>query len=155
MHRVVAQLRLCGEEVTKAELIDKTLSTFPPASSLLAQQYRNINYKSHSELMAYLLLAEKQHQILIKNADSAPSKEAHNVEIPKRKSKEARPDNAHKGSQKTDKSTTNHETQSSRASDRENVQRSKSHRTPSRNESSRHTRYESNRSPQRYQSSRS
>ena len=71
LHHIVAQLRLCGEEVTKEQLIDKTLSTFPPASSILAQQYHNMVFKKHSQMMAYLLLAEKQHQILLKNAESA------------------------------------------------------------------------------------
>ena len=37
LHRIVAQLRLYGEDVSEEELIDKTLSTFPPTSSILAQ----------------------------------------------------------------------------------------------------------------------
>ena len=32
LHRILAQLRLCGQEVTDAELIEKTMSTFPPAT---------------------------------------------------------------------------------------------------------------------------
>jgi hypothetical protein len=79
LHRIVAQLRLCGQEVTDAELIEKTLSTFPPATAILSQQYRNMKFKKHTTLMSHLLLAEKHHQLLLRNADSKPAREIHNT----------------------------------------------------------------------------
>ena len=82
LHRLSAQLRLCGDRVSDAELIDKTLSTFPPATSILSQQYRNMKFTKHAELMSYLLLAEKQQQILLKNAESRPAREVHATEAP-------------------------------------------------------------------------
>ena len=36
LHRIVTQLHMCGQTVEESELIDKTLSTFPAASALLA-----------------------------------------------------------------------------------------------------------------------
>ena len=39
LHRIVAQLSLCGEVVSDPELITKTLSTFPVVAAVLAQQY--------------------------------------------------------------------------------------------------------------------
>jgi hypothetical protein len=36
LHRIVAQLRLCGDTINDTEMIDKTLSTFPPACAILA-----------------------------------------------------------------------------------------------------------------------
>jgi hypothetical protein len=79
LHRISAQLRLCGETLTDAELIEKTLSTFPPATAILSQQYRNMKFKRHANLMSQLLLAEKHHQLLIRNAESRPVREVHNT----------------------------------------------------------------------------
>ena len=86
LHCIVAQLRLCGEELTEPELITKTLSMFPIASTVLAQQYHNMKFCTHAKLMSFLLLAEKEHQILLKNAEARPARntsivETHVVEI--------------------------------------------------------------------------
>jgi hypothetical protein len=79
LHRITAQLRLCGQTITDAELIEKTLSTFPPATAILSQQYRNMKFKKHANLMSQLLLAEKHHQLLLRNAESRPAREIHNT----------------------------------------------------------------------------
>ena len=73
LHRIVARLRLCSEQLTKLELITKTLSTFPIASAVLAQQYRNMRFRTHAKLMSFLLLAEKEQQILLKNVEARPA----------------------------------------------------------------------------------
>ena len=90
LHHIVAQLRLCGETLTEAELITKTLSTFPLASAVLAQQYRNMKFCIHAKLMSFLLLAEKEHQVLVKDAKARPAKntsvsETHVVETWRKK----------------------------------------------------------------------
>ena len=74
LHRIVAQLHLCGEILTENELISKTLSTFPLASIVLTQQYQNMKFHTHVKLMSFLLLAEKEHQILVKQAEARPAR---------------------------------------------------------------------------------
>ena len=75
--RIAAQLRLSGEPLTEDQLIEKTLSTFPSASLVLAQQYRNMNFEKHSKLMSHLLLAETHGNILLKHNESKPAREIH------------------------------------------------------------------------------
>jgi len=79
LHRITAQLRLCGQTITDAELIEKTLSTFPLATAILSQQYRNMKFKKHANLMSHLLPAEKHHQLLLRNVESRPAREIHNT----------------------------------------------------------------------------
>ena len=86
LHRIVTQLRMCGQSIDESELIDKTLSTFPSAAALLAQQYRNMKFQTHAKLMTYLLAAEKQQQVLLKNQERRPpAREMHTVEMAARK----------------------------------------------------------------------
>ena len=85
LHQIVAKLRLCGENITNPELIDKTLTSFPSASITLGQQYHNMKFKTHSELMTYLFFAEKQQEISMKVVESKPVKEVHATEISVRK----------------------------------------------------------------------
>ena len=81
LHWITTELQLCGEEIIDKELIDTTLSTFSHAFALLAQQYRNMKFKTHSQLISYLLFAKKQHLLMLQNAESKPMKEAHTVEM--------------------------------------------------------------------------
>ncbi|XP_031125137.1 uncharacterized protein LOC116027575 [Ipomoea triloba] len=67
LHKIVSQLKLCKQEVSEKDLIEKTLSTFHASNLVLQQQYRAKNYEKHSELISALLVAEKHNQLLMKN----------------------------------------------------------------------------------------
>ena len=70
LFRIATQLRHCGEELSKAQLIDKTLSTFPPILNVIVWQYKNMKFRLYSKLISALFLAETQQQIELKNAES-------------------------------------------------------------------------------------
>lgn len=77
LHQIIAQLRLCGDHITDVELIEKTLSTFPPATVILHQQYHNTKFRKYFQLMSHHLLAEKHQQLLIRNAEARPIRDIH------------------------------------------------------------------------------
>lgn len=75
--RITSQLRLCGQTFTDADLIEKTLSTFPPAHAILALQYRDMKFEKHASLISELLEAEKLNQQILRNAESRPARAIH------------------------------------------------------------------------------
>ena len=77
--RITTQLRLCGQTFTDTDLIEKTLSTFPPASAFLALQYRDMKFEKYASLISELLEAEKLHQQILRNAESRPALTIHNI----------------------------------------------------------------------------
>ena len=110
LHRIVAQLRLCGITVTEAELINKTLNSFPPACAILSQQYRNMKFTKYSDLMRYLQIGEQQQQILLQTAEKRPAKEIHNSEVKSQGNSAATPTSGSKASKsRNDRETHNSE----------------------------------------------
>lgn len=64
LHRITAQLQLCGDCITDVELIITTLSTFSLATTIFSQQYHNMKFQKHFQLMSHLLLAKKHQQLV-------------------------------------------------------------------------------------------
>ena len=73
IHRIVAQLRFCGQVVTELEMIEKTLETFHPTNMVLQQQYRNNKYMKYCDLINVLLTAEAHNELLMKNFNMRPA----------------------------------------------------------------------------------
>ncbi|XP_071917107.1 uncharacterized protein [Coffea arabica] len=71
--RITSQLSLCGEKVTDEDMLEKTFSTFHVSNMLLQQQYREKGFKKYSELIACLLLAEQNNELLLRNHESRPT----------------------------------------------------------------------------------
>ncbi|KAL0302308.1 UNVERIFIED_CONTAM: hypothetical protein Scaly_2566700 [Sesamum calycinum] len=73
MFRIVSKLRLCGEDVTDEQMLEKTFSTFHASNLVLQQQYREHGFKTYSELISCLLFAEENHQLLLNNHHTNPT----------------------------------------------------------------------------------
>ncbi|KAK4713311.1 hypothetical protein R3W88_019218 [Solanum pinnatisectum] len=56
MFRIISQLKLCGQNITDHDILEKTFSTFPA-----------------SKLISHLLVAEQHNDLLVKNHESRPT----------------------------------------------------------------------------------
>jgi hypothetical protein len=73
LHRIVTKMRLCGQKITDADMIEKTLSTFHPGNIVLQQQYINSKYQKYSKLSEVLSVAEQQNEVLMSNHSARPT----------------------------------------------------------------------------------
>ncbi|KAJ3672346.1 hypothetical protein LUZ60_007067 [Juncus effusus] len=70
---IVSQLKLCGENITDGDMLEKTFITFHASNIILQQQYREKGFKKYSELISCLLVAERNNKLLLKNHESRPT----------------------------------------------------------------------------------
>ncbi|XP_045802229.1 uncharacterized protein LOC123895789 [Trifolium pratense] len=71
--RITSLLKLCGENVSDQDMLEKTFSTFHASNVLLQQQYRERGFTKYSDLIACLLLAEQNNELLMKNHEVRPT----------------------------------------------------------------------------------
>ncbi|KAL0304649.1 UNVERIFIED_CONTAM: hypothetical protein Sangu_3072100 [Sesamum angustifolium] len=73
MFRIVSKLRLCGEDVTDEQMLEKIFSTFHASNLVLQQQYRECGFKAYSKLISCLLVAEENNQLFLNNYHTRPT----------------------------------------------------------------------------------
>ena len=73
LFKISSQLKLCGEKITDEDMLEKTYTTFHASNVLMQQQYRERRFTKYSELIACLLLAEQNNELLLKNHQSHPT----------------------------------------------------------------------------------
>jgi gag-polypeptide of LTR copia-type len=73
LYGIVTRLKLCGMELTEAELIEKTLSTFHPKATYLSRQYKKEKYKKYIDLSNALQQDQGEDEELIQNHLSRPT----------------------------------------------------------------------------------
>ncbi|XP_078150905.1 uncharacterized protein LOC144546235 [Carex rostrata] len=81
MFRISSQLKLCRENITDQDMLEKTFSTFHASNILLQQQYREKGFTKYSELISCLLVAEQNNELLMKNHESRPTGSASFPEV--------------------------------------------------------------------------
>nr|GEU64604.1 hypothetical protein [Tanacetum cinerariifolium] len=73
LFRICSQLKFRGQSVTDADMLEKIYFTFHASNMTLQQQYRLQKFTRYSELNAYLLVAEHNNKLLMKNHQSRPT----------------------------------------------------------------------------------
>ena len=73
MFIITSQLKLCEETVSEIDMIKNMFSTIHASIVLLRQQYREKGFKKYSELISYLLMAEQNNDLLLKNHENRPT----------------------------------------------------------------------------------
>ena len=68
MFKIVSKLKLCGEDIIEEDMLEKTFSTFHTSNVLLQQQCRAKEFKTYASLISFLLLAEKNNELLMMNS---------------------------------------------------------------------------------------
>lgn len=73
LRRILTQLKICDQEMSDEEMIQKTLSTFPPSQLMLHRQLMAANFATYSKLIIMLLLEEKDNpELMRKHYDANP-----------------------------------------------------------------------------------
>ncbi|XP_057811705.1 uncharacterized protein LOC131025944 [Salvia miltiorrhiza] len=70
LFRIVSKLKLCGEKISDADMLEKTFSTFHASNVLFC---RERGFKKYSELISCLLVAEQNNELLLKNHELRPT----------------------------------------------------------------------------------
>ncbi|KAK9735043.1 hypothetical protein RND81_04G179900 [Saponaria officinalis] len=73
MFKITSQLKLCGENISDANMLEKTYSTFHANNLVLQTQYREKGFNKYSQLISCLLVAEQNNELLMKNHESRPT----------------------------------------------------------------------------------
>ena len=71
--KISYQLKLCGENISDEDMLEKTYTTFHASNMLLQQQYREHRFAKYSKLIACLLVVEQNNEFLLKNHQSYPT----------------------------------------------------------------------------------
>ena len=81
VHKICSKLRFCEKEPSKAEKIEKTLSTVLPSERIITQQYREKNFIEYSSLIQTFKYAEKSNELTVWNSNQRPSGTAPLLEV--------------------------------------------------------------------------
>ena len=67
LFKISSQLKLCGENITDEDMLEICFTIFHASNVLMQQQHRKRQFTKYFELIACLLVAEKNNKFLLQN----------------------------------------------------------------------------------------
>ena len=67
LFKISFQLKLCKDNITEEDTLEKTFTTFHASNVFLQQQYQERRFIEYSQLISYLLVAEQNNELLMQN----------------------------------------------------------------------------------------
>ncbi|XP_070019390.1 uncharacterized protein [Nicotiana sylvestris] len=72
MFRITSKLKLCRDNISDYDILEKTFTIFHASNMVLQQQYREKGFTKYSQLISLLLVAEQNNELLMRNHENRP-----------------------------------------------------------------------------------
>ncbi|XP_070027771.1 uncharacterized protein [Nicotiana sylvestris] len=73
MFRITSKFKLCGDNISEYDMLEKSFTTFHASNMVLQQQYREKGFTKYSQLIFLLLVAERNNELLMRNHENRPT----------------------------------------------------------------------------------
>ncbi|XP_070050763.1 uncharacterized protein [Nicotiana tomentosiformis] len=91
MFKITSKLKLCGDNITDYDMLEKTFTIFYASNMVLQQQYREKGFKKYSELISLLLVAKRINNLLMRNHRNRPTGSTPMPKVDEWKGKDEKP----------------------------------------------------------------
>ncbi|XP_070011462.1 uncharacterized protein [Nicotiana sylvestris] len=71
--KITSKLKLCGDNISGYDMLEKTFTTFHASNMVLQQQYREKGFTKYSQLISPVLVAERNNELLMRNHENRPT----------------------------------------------------------------------------------
>ncbi|XP_070017335.1 uncharacterized protein [Nicotiana sylvestris] len=71
--KITSKLKLCGDNISDYDMLEKMFTTFHASNMVLQEQYREKGFTKYSQLISFLLVVERNNELLMGNHENRPT----------------------------------------------------------------------------------
>ncbi|XP_070029974.1 uncharacterized protein [Nicotiana sylvestris] len=71
---ITSKLKLCGDNISDYDMLEKTFTAFHVSNMVLQQQYQEKGFTKYSQLISLLLVVERNNELLMRNHENRPTR---------------------------------------------------------------------------------